>query len=241
MFIYQPTQASEGPIFYSDIFKATKTLADEIGVELKPPRQARRQINRANPLIEDPEQYFKIAVYIPYLDSLVSTLETRFTEENKPAYSLLSLHPCRMAKLNRNEFKDHIKAVADLYKIDNFLEESESWYDVWLSRQRDGMIIAECTNLSEVLSYTEFYPSVMTALQIALAIPVTTCTIERSFSTLRRVKTWIRSTTSDDRLSGLCMMSVHRKMILDNKDSFIDTVINQFGQEPRRLILLFQE
>ena len=226
---------------YSDIFIATKNLADEIGLDLKPPRQAQRQINRANPQIEDPEQYFKVTVYIPYLDSLVSSLETRFTEENKPAYSLLSLHPYRMAKLNRNEFKEHAKSTADLYKIENFLEESESWYDVWLNRKRDGMIIAEDITLTEVLSHTEFYPSVRMALQIALALPVTTCTIERSFSTLRRVKTWIRSTTSDDRLSGLCMMSVHRKKNSENKDKFIETVINQFGQEPRRLQLLFQE
>ena len=76
------------------------------------------------------------------------------------------------------------------------------------------MIIAENMTLSEDLSHAEFYPSVTTALQIALALPVTTCTIERLFSTLRRVITWIRSTTSDDRLSGLCMISVHRKKSL---------------------------
>ena len=50
---------------YGDIFKETKNLADEIGVDLKPPRQARNQIYRANPQIKDPEQYFKVTVYIP--------------------------------------------------------------------------------------------------------------------------------------------------------------------------------
>ncbi|XP_075210513.1 uncharacterized protein LOC142317848 [Lycorma delicatula] len=33
------------------------------------------------------------------------------------------------------------------------------------------------------------------------------CTIERSFSTLRRVKTWLRSTMRKIRLAGLCMMN----------------------------------
>src|ERR1700733_13429022 len=99
----------------------------------------------------------------------------------------------------------------------------------WFNRKCDGMIIVENMTLSEVLIQTEFYPSVTTALQIALALPVTTCTIERSFSTLRRVKTWIRSTTSDNRLSGLCMISVHRKKVAENKEGFINSVIDQFG------------
>ncbi|CAH1636181.1 unnamed protein product [Spodoptera littoralis] len=36
------------------------------------------------------------------------------------------------------------------------------------------------------ISEMQFYPSVKTALAILLAQPCTTCTIERSFSTLRR-------------------------------------------------------
>ena len=38
-----------------------------------------------------------------------------------------------------------------------------------------------------------FYPAVHDALPILLTVPATTCTVERSFSTLRRVKTWLRS------------------------------------------------
>lgn len=95
--------------------------------------------------------------------------------------------------------------------------------------------------LSEVLSHVQFFPAIRKVILTALAIPVTTCTIERSFSTLRRVKTWIRSTTSDSRLSGLCMMSVHRKKIADDRESFINSVMNQFGREPRRLQFLFQD
>ena len=69
-----------------------------------------------------------------------------------------------MVKLNRHEFKEHAKAVADLYKIYNFLEESESWYDAWFNRKCDEMIVVENMTMSEVLSHAEFYPSVTTAL-----------------------------------------------------------------------------
>lgn len=71
-------------------------------------------------------------------------------------------------------------------------------------------------------------------------MPVTAGTIERSFSALNRVKTWIYSLTSNERLLGLCMMSVLHQKISETKDGFIDMVIDQLEQEPRRLQLLFQ-
>ncbi|KAF0747861.1 zinc finger MYM-type protein 1-like [Aphis craccivora] len=78
-----------------------------------------------------------------------------------------------------------------------------------------SFIVKEFTNKNEtesysnqlsfvdLLSHCEFYPAVLNILTIFLSLPPTTCTIERSFSTLRRVKTWLRSTISEERLSGL--------------------------------------
>ena len=62
-----------------------------------------------------------------------------------------------------------------------------------------------------------FLPATEKAIEIALALPCTTCTIERSFSTLRRLKTWLRSTIFEQRLSALCLLSVHRQMVIDNR------------------------
>ena len=78
--------------------------------------------------------------------------------------------------------------------------------------------------INEVLEHTTFFPNIKMALQTAMALPVTTCTIERSFYTLRRVKTCFRSTASDEQLSGLCMMSVHFFKIANgnfDKDHFV--------------------
>ena len=46
---------------------------------------------------------------------------------------------------------------------------------------------------------------------------------------------------SDDRLSSLCMISVHREQIMKNKDKFIDDVIDKFGADRRRLQFLFSD
>ena len=47
-------------------------------------------------------------------------------------------------------------------------------------------------------------------LIIYLATPVGSVSCERSFSALRRLKLWTRSSMKEERLSGLAMMLVHR-------------------------------
>jgi len=57
--------------------------------------------------------------------------------------------------------------------------------------------------MSEIVGETDiFFPKIKQALHTSLAQPCTTSTIERSFSTLRRVKTWLRSTMTENRLNG---------------------------------------
>ena len=77
------------------------------------------------------------------------------------------------------------------------------------------------------------------AFNILLTLPATTCTVERSFSTLRRVKTWLRSTMSSERLSALCMLSVHEVLIEKDRAGFINEVINKFSNDKRRLQFMF--
>ena len=50
---------------------------------------------------------------------------------------------------------------------------------------------------------------------ILLSLPVSVATAERSFSTLRRVKTWIRSRMGEERLTGLALLNIHRDIPVD--------------------------
>lgn len=56
-------------------------------------------------------------------------------------------------------------------------------------------------------------------------LPCMTRIIKRSFNTLRRVKTWLRSNMSKNHLIGLCMLSVTRMRIADSKNKFVVGVI----------------
>ena len=68
---------------------------------------------------------------------------------------------------------------------------------------------------------TNTYPNLLKLVQIALVLPVTSCEAERTFSTLRRLLTWLRSRMKVERLSNLARMHVHRAMTLDISPKYI--------------------
>lgn len=48
-------------------------------------------------------------------------------------------------------------------------------------------------------------------LRLYLTIPVTTSTGERSFLSLRRVKTYLRSTVTEERLNNIMLLHTHKE------------------------------
>lgn len=110
-----------------------------------------------------------------------------------------------------------MEEVSEFYELEGITSEAELWRTFWINKQQDFEETIEITELIQVAE--SFYPKVKTALEILLAMPYSTATIEMSFSTLRHVKTWLRSTMIEDRLNGLCMLSVHRKFVNAMGDS----------------------
>ena len=69
-------------------------------------------------------------------------------------------------------------------------------------------------SLQQSLSYAheDFYPNIRRIFLILLTLPVTSVYCEKSFSYIRRHKTWERATMGEERLCGLAMLHVHRDM-----------------------------
>ena len=68
-------------------------------------------------------------------------------------------------------------------------------------------------------------------MQIFVVLPVSVAECERSFSTLKRLKIYLRSTMGQERLVGLALMSIHRDIRLSPEQ-----LAEQFMQQPRRRI-----
>ena len=74
--------------FHSRCYVESKLVAEEIGSVEEQPRTVQRQKHRANALSESTEEFFKRNITIPFLDFLVSEMETRFSEQNRGAVVL---------------------------------------------------------------------------------------------------------------------------------------------------------
>lgn len=226
---------------FKQIMQTVREVTSCINIEITVPRQASRQCHRQNyQMAKDPEEYYRFSLFIPYLESLISSLEIRFSENNAMINDILKLHPANMKRLNSLEFGEVAKKIQDYYNIENFLSESKCWFDSWQNKSEED---SNRLHLIDVFEDTKvFFPAVSKIINIALALPATTCTAERSFSTLRRVKTWLRATMDDERLDGLCMLSVHRERVSTQLSSFIEEVITAFSRRrPRRLQFVFKD
>ena len=57
---------------------------------------------------------------------------------------------------------------------------------------------------------TDVFPNTCIALRIMLTVPVTVASGERSFSKLKLIKTYLRSTMNQERLTNLAILSIER-------------------------------
>lgn len=73
-----------------EILDEAKEIANSIDIELDMPRLTQRQQHRSNQPASNPNDYWKISLLIPYLDSLISSLANQFAPFNLPAFSLLT-------------------------------------------------------------------------------------------------------------------------------------------------------
>ena len=76
-------------------------------------------------------------------------------------------------------------------------------------------------NISSTLKCIPFngFNSIKVSLRILGTSLVTTCTCEQSFSALRYLKTYTRSTMVSERINGIVLMHVHEKIYPDLQKS----------------------
>ena len=136
-------------------------------------------------------------------------------------------------------WKDKLRKFVDFYKtdlpnIEGLDTELDMWEARWLRESEQNSDIPKRVSDTLLTSDDDFYPNINTILNILAIVPATTCTCERSISALRRLKTWLRSSMTNDRLTGLALMHVHRHLDFD-----VETIIDNFARaQPRRMRLL---
>lgn len=217
-----------------DVFRAAFKYAQEMyqkvedmpDAQLPMPRCAGRQKHRNNVVAVSPEQYFKRAVWYPLLDCTISELRQRFSEHSKLAMRMCSLLPSYCVGIAFDAIAPSIILYEQFLTGGSY--ECQCEYDRW---QRKWKLVPQSerpTTVTESLKSCDIsiYPNIAVLLRIFATIPVSNSTAERSFSELRLLKSYLRSTMMEDRLNGLALMAIH-------KDCYIsyDAVISQYARD----------
>ena len=109
----------------------------------------------------------------------------------------------KMSKLRDaiNEYRD------DIPHPDIVEQEIDNWRNSFMQQTTTEVP----TTVAEAMKAVNavHFPNVFALLKLVATLPITSCECERSFSTLRRLKTWTRSTMETDRLGALALMNVH--------------------------------
>ena len=104
----------------------------------------------------------------------------------------------------------------------------------WIRRKAETpyMTVPQSAADALVSCDEQFFPIVSALLTILLTLPIpsSTASAERSFSTLRRLKTWLRSRMGEDRLTALALLNIHRDIEIDT-----DSVVDMFAKTKKRL------
>ena len=98
-----------------------------------------------------------------------------------------------------------LNSYADDLPCPSTLEtELDLWKHKWQS-QLSNPSMPDSPSSALLFARKSMYPNIHTILHLVSTIPVTSCECERSVSVLRRLKTYLRSTMGQERLSGLAL------------------------------------
>ena len=88
----------------------------------------------------------------------------------------------------------------------------------------------------ELVRLKDAFPTLLKAIHIALTIAVSSAECERSFSALKRIKTYLRSTMTEQRLTDLAILSIEKELA---NDISLDDVVDLFAARDKnsRIVL----
>ncbi|XP_025192174.1 uncharacterized protein LOC112592365 [Melanaphis sacchari] len=103
-----------------------------------------------------------------------------------------------------------------------------------------GAIINDPKSSADSICGSEVMPEVYKLFSLILTIPSTSVSVERSFSCLKRIKTYLRNNTSQHRLNSLSTISIEKLLIqqLKENEPFYEEIINIYASKKDRTIVL---
>ena len=123
---------------------------------------------------------------------------------------LTSVHHVKNALTKKDV--SSISAVQDFYGGDVAPRLGDELKQLYRKIAKDkpniNFVMELCNYLREHANIFDFIPSVVNFIKIYCSLPCTTCECERFFSELRRLKTYLRSTMTQERVNSVMILQI---------------------------------
>ena len=161
---------------------------------------------------------YKTSMYFPILDSFLSEMSRRFDDKNIDI--MRAVQACNPLSLNFLSLPALLPLV-EAYDLDKDTTDMET------KLAKKTLEKKNIHSISDVflahIPLKDAFPELFQLIRISLTIAVNTAHCERSFSALKRIKTYLRSTMSEQRLTDLAILSIERELSdLISLDEVID-------------------
>ena len=201
-------------LFWSKVTKkATQLNIDEPALPRKRKRTVRYESGNAAPEFHTSIEGYYRQAYFEVLDVICSTIEDRFRQ---PGYQLYSnLEQLLLKAVCKENYSSEFDFVTKFYGPDLNVHALEMQLQIFAT---NFIMEGKKTSIKDILKYLRNISSAQRALlseiciivKLILVMPATNAVSERSFSALRRVKTYLRSTMKQTRLNHLMILHVHK-------------------------------
>lgn len=172
----------------------------------------------------------------PIFDHVVNDVKERFSSNKHVVSYVLSMfvpdESMRSERASDSNMKKQLLEITSEYgfAVESF-EILEGDLRHWCKKWQKSAQLPESALQALNLCKPDVYPNINRLLQFLCSLPVSVAAAERSFSTLRLVKDWMRSTMTETRLSGLALMYIHRQIMLEIN---LEKIIDRFAKKNKR-------
>jgi hypothetical protein len=165
------------------------------------------------------EEYL-VSVYYVVIDAIVEELKER-AENFGSAFEVFKLLiPSEMKEASSQSFAKWAEKICQVLPTDfsnpsySLAAQLESFRNLYFldSENKGTPLPLHMLNYILQTRLRDVFPDVEIALRIFLSTPVSTASNERTFSTMRHVKSYLRSVMSDERLSSLCLLAIEKNV-----------------------------